>query len=66
MWHMHGPDQYLAVIVGALFFTGLIVAYMAVRQRSLRARNWDTALVGVRAQSVSGEGLQKSAAAGRE
>lgn len=63
---MTGPDQYLAVIVAALFFTGLIVAYMAARQRSLKARDWDAALVGIRAQSVSAETMQRSAAAGRE
>lgn len=43
------PDQYLAVAVGLLFITGLIMMYYAMRQRSADLRAWDTALVGIRA-----------------
>lgn len=39
---MRRPDQYLAVVVAALFVTGLIVACLAVRKRSKTRRKWDS------------------------
>ena len=45
---MRTPDQYLAVVVAVLFFTGLVMTYFAVRQRSASHRDWDAALVGTR------------------
>lgn len=63
---MHGPDQIIAAVVALMFLAGLVVIYRAVRQRSLKHRNWDNELVGVRAPSGAGLTVPKPSSADRK
>jgi hypothetical protein len=49
-----------------MFLAGLVVIYRAVRQRSLKHRNWDNELVGVRAPSGAGLTVPKPSSADRK
>ena len=46
---MHGADGYIAAVVALLFVAGLIVILRALRERLANHRDWDGAMIGVRA-----------------